>query len=110
MKNEIWKVLMVKEYADASNHLVVGQVLDVNQVFIRMECRAFHYRTPVLELNKVIEGEVNIRIIPWAKVECAKVLDPDMNWKEAQLVASDKGIRLTDLHGHDTLIYRKKVN
>jgi hypothetical protein len=90
------KVRTQKNYSDASNHVLVGSVIDFNKIYVRLHCKSFHYKAPTLEEEQVVQGEVGERIVPWNNIECINVLSDDFNWQEAALHKCDDGICLKD--------------
>jgi hypothetical protein len=78
-----WKVRSVKPYANASNHLFIGEVLDVNDTYIRMNCRTFHFRDSVANGPKDVQmGDIAERIIPWSRVEVINVLPGGVGFRK----------------------------
>ena len=96
-KNHIWKIRTVKNYAEASNHIIVGKVLSCNTAFIRMHSRTYHFRKNAHSPKDFRIGEDMIRIIPWSKVEIINELDNSFNYINTEIVTNDKHeVNLTD--------------
>lgn len=106
---KIVKVRTQKNYSEASNHVLVGYVVEFNEIFVKLNCKSFHYKAPTLEQDQVVEGEVGERVIPWVNVECINVLSDHFDWRNAVLDKCDDGICLK--HKDDaTLISRFRTS
>ena len=55
----IWKVRTVKDYPEAHNHLFIGQVLQVTESYVRLDCRTYHFGRVV---NSVKDIKVGLRV------------------------------------------------
>lgn len=106
---KIVKIRTKKNYAEASNHVLIGQVVDFNKIFIRLRCRSFHYKYVTLEENQVVEGSIDDRIIPWQNVECLNVLSDKFDWEDAELTKCDDGLCLKDEKDDSTLVSRYRM-
>jgi len=87
---EIWKVRAVKLYAEARNHLLVGRVLERNDVYIKMHCKSYHFGRVVNGVRDVCIGRAEVRIIPWACIEIINELNESFDYQKASLT-SEKG-------------------
>lgn len=105
---EIVKLRTRKNYPDASNHVLVGSVIEFNDIFIRLKCRSFHYKQITLSSEHIVEGSVDDRVIPWSNVECMSVLPDEFLWEIAELSKCDDGMCLKS-DNHSTLISRYRV-
>ena len=95
-QKKIWKVRIAKPYPDAHNHLIVGRVLGLNDAFVRMDCRTFHFGTAVAGPKNIKSGERGLRIIPWHRVEIVNELPSDFAFDIATLTAENQSVILTD--------------
>ncbi len=96
-KNHIWKIRTVKNYSEASNHIIIGKVLSCNTAFIRLHCRTFHFRKNAHNPNDFRIGEEMIRIIPWSKVEIINELNSEFNYLNSELISGENDeVLLTD--------------
>ena len=59
----IWKVRTRKTYSDETNHVVVGEVMEENPQYVRIRCRAFHFKRPTVNAN-ITTNEVKVRLFP----------------------------------------------
>ena len=106
---KIVKVRTKKNYAEASNHVLIGEIVEFNKVFIRVKCRSFHYKYVTLTKDQVTEGSVDDRLVPWQNVECVNVLDASFDWEHAVLTKCTDGICLKDDKEISTLISRYRM-
>jgi hypothetical protein len=90
-KQLVWKVRAVKDYADAHNHVFVGQVMGVTANYIRLKCKTFHYGRRINSKKDVREGGYELRIIPWHRVEVINELSVDFQVKHAKLTVANNG-------------------
>ena len=47
--DKIWKIRTIKSYPEATNHLLVGRVLDITDSYVRLHCKTYHFNGPVAE-------------------------------------------------------------
>ena len=87
----VWKVRVVKAYAEAHNHLLIGEVLANDAVRVELNCRSFHFGRLVNSLKDVRTGDLGRRIIPWSQIEIINVLPDDFGFAEAQLAVDQEG-------------------
>lgn len=93
---KIWKIRTVKNYPEAHNHVFVGEVLEVKDSYIKLNCRTFHFGRNVNAPKDIRVGNIGIRIIPWNRVEIINDLEPTFNYKEAQLKLTQEKVVLWD--------------
>ncbi len=86
----IWKARMRKSYAEATNHVVVGEVVEENPLYVRMRCRAFHFKRPTVNAN-IITSEVKVRLFPWQQISYITELPDTTNWERAAVGLDEKG-------------------
>ncbi len=93
----LWKVRVNKAYAEAHNHLLVGEVMSRDSVCVELECRSFHFGRLVNSLKNVAVGDLGRRIVPWMQIEIINVLPGDYDYRGAELTADAEGnVYLTD--------------
>jgi hypothetical protein len=87
---KIWKVRMRKAYADATNHVVVGEVIEENPLYLRMRCRAFHFKRPTMNAN-IVTSDVKVRLFPWEQISYITELPDSSDWERAVAGLDEKG-------------------
>ncbi len=96
-EKKIWKIRTVKNYPEAHNHLLIGEVLESNQSYIRLDCRTYHFGKNVNSAKDVRIGTKGVRILPWNRIELINELPSSFSYSEANLVANKEGkIALSD--------------
>ncbi len=88
---KIWKVRTVKEYADAHNHILVGQVLESNESYLRLHCKSYHFGKVVNTPGDVREGCLMVRIVPWSRVEIINELPNTFSYANAKITRDQDG-------------------
>lgn len=86
----IWKIRMRKAYADATNHVVVGEVLEENPIYLKMRCRAFHFKRPTVNAN-IATSNVKVRLFPWEQISYITELPDSSDWELAEAGLDEKG-------------------
>jgi hypothetical protein len=81
---------MRKSYAEETNHVVVGEVLEVTPTYLKMRCRAFHFKRPMVNAN-IVTSEIKVRLFPWQAVAYVTELPESLNWERAAAVLDAKG-------------------
>ena len=93
----IWKVRTVKNYPEAHNHLFIGQVLQLTQFYIRMDCRTYHFGKTINNKKDIRSGAKCIRILPWNRIELINELPSFFDYSKASLISNEDGkIALSD--------------
>ncbi len=94
----IWKIRTIKDYPEAHNHLIVGEVIGQSGAAIRVKGRTFHFGNTVGTLKDVKVGPMMVRLIPWGRVEIIHELVQSFDYGNAQLVLAEDGggVTLTD--------------
>ena len=90
MEKRIWKVRIKKTYPEATNHVVVGEVLEITPIYLEMKCKAFHFKKPTIA-SSVLSSLVKTRIFPWHTVSYITVLDSNLDWESAEVSLSQTG-------------------
>ncbi|MFA5394148.1 MAG: hypothetical protein WC081_03935 [Candidatus Ratteibacteria bacterium] len=94
MDKKIWKVRIKKAYADATNHIVVGEVLEITPLYIRMKCKAYHFKKLVqaaTSSNGIFVSDAKVRIFPWHVISYITELPEGFNWKDATVKIAERG-------------------
>lgn len=90
---KIWKIRTVKNYPDAHNHIFVGEVLDMESCYLRLDCKTYHFGRSINGLKDIRAGGKNVRIVPWNRIEIINELSGAFNYSEAELT-TDKDCRI----------------
>lgn len=115
----IVRIRWVKPYAQAHNHVAVGEVRRETNNYLTLYCRTFHFGTKIgdvrgnksrlsvdEEVSGIIEGKLMIRSIPWSRIEVITELPEDTDW---QVPAEVDGTGLCQLlNQHQTMISRSQ--
>lgn len=92
---DVIKLRTKKCYKDAANHVIVGNVVMANDIYVQMTCKTYHYKGTFVDSDRVVEGTIETRVIPWSNVECINVLDESFNWRNAVIVKRKDGLYLS---------------
>ncbi|MBN2182225.1 MAG: hypothetical protein JW715_09950 [Sedimentisphaerales bacterium] len=95
-KRKIWKVRTIKNYPQAHNHLFIGNVLNIENSFVRMKCRTYHFGRSMNSLKDIKVGNVGIRIIPWSRIEIINELAATFDYRQAKLSLESGNVVLSD--------------
>ena len=87
----IWKIRTIKNYPEAHNHLLLGRVLAVTDSYIRLHCRSYHYGRVVSKPDDIKIGGLQVRVVPWSRVEIINELPPTYDYIKSALIATDEG-------------------
>ena len=94
---KIWKVRTVKNYPQAHNHLFIGQVLQITQSYVRLDCRTYHFGKAINNSKDIRVGMHGVRILPWNRIELINELPASFDFANAKLVSDAEGkIALSD--------------
>lgn len=85
----IWKIRVSKSYPDAKNHIIIGEVIEYNDIFIKLKGRTYHYGKSVNRVNDIVAGDIDTRIIPWHKVEIIHEIAAEFNYVSCQMAQID---------------------
>lgn len=88
---KIWKVRIVKPYAGAHNHLIVGEVLHDTPTWLRLKGRTYHFGRTVERVSDIKVGSRAVRIVPWNRIELVNELPASFDYVNAKVVADGKG-------------------
>jgi len=93
----IWKIRSIKPYHDAHNHLLIGQVVNRDEVCLELMCKSFHFGRAVNRVKDITVGKLAKRILPWTRIEIINELPASFDFQNAKLQADDKGgVNFTD--------------
>lgn len=93
----IWKVRTVKNYPEAHNHLLIGQVIGQTPSHVRLDCRTYHFGKTINNIKDIRAGSKGIRILPWNRIEMINELPSSFDCSQAALVyLKDGKIALSD--------------
>ena len=87
----VWKVRVVKPYAEAHNHLIIGEVIEESLVWVRIKGRTYHFGRSTQRLQDIKVGPNAVRLVPWNRVEVVNELPGSFDYANARLVADGKG-------------------
>jgi hypothetical protein len=90
-EKKIWKVRTVKDYPEAHNHLFIGQVLQMTQMYIRLDCKTYHFGKTLHSVKDVRQGTQGVRILPWTRIELINELPSFFDYSKAELISNEKG-------------------
>jgi len=94
MDKKIWKVRIKKAYADATNHIVVGEVLETTPIYIKLKCRAYHFKKPMQASagpGGIFVSDTKVRIFPWQVISYITELPEDFNWEDTIVELTGRG-------------------
>lgn len=95
--SKIWKVRTIKDYPEAHNHLFIGQVIQLTQSYIRLDCKTYHFGRTINNIRDIRQGTQGIRILPWNRIELINELPSFFDYSKAELVSTEnKKIALSD--------------
>ena len=87
----IWKIRTIKNYPEAHNHLLVGKVLQITESYIRLHGRSYHFGRIVSKPDDIKIGGLQVRVVPWSRVEIINELPPTYDYVRSVLIATDEG-------------------
>jgi hypothetical protein len=87
----IWKIRTIKNYPEAQNHLLVGKILQITESYIRLHGRSYHYGRMVNKADDIKIGGLQVRVVPWNRVEIINELPPTYDYIRSILIATDEG-------------------
>lgn len=88
---KVWKVRVVKPYAKAHTHLIIGEVLQDTPTWLRIKGRTYHFGRTAERPRDIKVGNNSVRIIPWSRIEIANELPSSFEYAEAKLTSDGKG-------------------
>jgi hypothetical protein len=87
----IWKVRTIKNYPEAHTHLLVGQVLDITDSYVRLHCRTYHFKGAVNKPDDIQIGSVMVRVVPWSRIEIINELPEGFDYVKSTVIADKVG-------------------
>ena len=94
---KIWKVRTVKNYPEAHNHLFIGQVLQLTQSYVRLDCRTYHFGKTINSVKDIRADMKGVRVLPWNRIELINELPSSFDYSRADLISDKDGkIALSD--------------
>ena len=101
-ESTIWKIRTIKSYPEAHNHLLVGRVLQVTESYIRIHGRSYHYGRVVSKAEDIKISGLQVRVVPWSRVEIINELPPTYDYVRNALIATGEGqVLFTDGKSHE---------
>jgi hypothetical protein len=101
-------VRWVKPYAEAHNHVAVGQVTAETPHYISLFCKAYHIGKhrgcpktkliPNKKIGGILEGEKRVRHIPWSRIELISEHPKDTDWDVEAWITDDGACVLNNKH------------
>jgi len=89
-QNSVCKVRIRKNYAEATNHVVVGEVLEMNDVYLKVRCKTYHFRRPIHSAS-IQTSDTKVRIFPWSTIAYITELPEEVRWENAEAKLDKKG-------------------
>jgi hypothetical protein len=90
-KNKVWKIRTIKNYPEATNHLLVGKVLEINDSYVRLHCRSYHFKGVVNSPDDIEIGNTMVRVVPWSRIEIINELPEGFDYVRSRLIADKVG-------------------
>jgi hypothetical protein len=86
----VWKVRARKTYADETNHVIVGEIVEEAPQYLKMRCRTFHFKRPMVNAS-IAASEPRVRLFPWSAIAyVTEILEP-IDWERARAQLDEKG-------------------
>jgi hypothetical protein len=89
-ERKVWKIRTIKNYPEAHNHLLVGEVLEITDSYVRLRCRTYHFGRVVNGPEDIQIGSL-IRAVPWGRVEIINEMPPTFDYRRSTLIADKEG-------------------
>ena len=105
VKPKIWKIRTVKDYPQAHTHILVGQVMQMTNAWVKFYCRTYHFGSGISGTKSIKTGDAMIRILPWQRIEIINELDSQFDFVNAQLISHNHEIVLSDPNNYSCTIY-----
>lgn len=109
----IWKIRQKKSYADAHNHIYLGEVVNENSKYVTMRCLTFHFGKKIDSIGKkdVVTGLHRVRRIPWSQIEVIHDISMEFDYLDAKLVIDEEGtVVLRDEKSQKDCIITKRTD
>lgn len=116
LTGKVVRIRWVKPYAEAHNHVAIGDVIGETPSYIVLLCKTYHFGNnigsqkarlvPHKYVGGIVEGEKATRSIPWSRIEVINELPEDTDWDVQAQVGEDGACGL--LNKHKTVITRAR--
>jgi hypothetical protein len=105
MEKRVVKVRQVKEYREAKSHVLIGEMLEENERYLRLRCKSFHFRTGSYKTTGNVDvGKIKARWIPWSMIAVVTELPADFDWVTAEFkIDKDGKLILQGEYSHEAL-------
>lgn len=105
MEKKIIKVRQIKEYREAKSHVLIGEVLEENEKYLRLRGKSFHFRSGGYKTTESVDiGKVKTRWIPWSMIAVVTELPSDFDWVTAKFKLDKNGkLNLHGEYSHEAL-------
>ena len=87
---KIWKIRTKKLYAEETNHVIVGELLEQNPLYVKIRCKSFHFKRPT-HPSGIVTSEIKTRLFPWDTIAYIAELPENLQWEQAKAEFSNKG-------------------
>ncbi|MCM8771562.1 MAG: hypothetical protein NC922_00575 [Candidatus Omnitrophica bacterium] len=77
-------------YKEATNHYALGELIEENDRYIKLRCKTFHFKNPMLNKGIYI-SDIKFRIFPWHTISYILEIPEEVNWEEALPFIDEKG-------------------
>lgn len=108
LTGKVVRIRWVKPYPEAHNHVAIGDVLGETPYYLTLHCKTYHFGknvggrkarlVPHKYIGGVVEGEKNVRYVPWSRIEVINELPKDTDWDEHAQVDEDGSCVLSNKH------------
>lgn len=95
-------------YPEATNHYIIGEILEENEVYIKLRCKTFHFKKPLTN-KEIYISDVKTRIFPWNTISYILEIPYDFNWEEAVPFIDEKGEIVLKIENHIFKIEENKL-
>jgi len=90
-ERKVWKIRTIKNYPEAHNHLLMGEVLEVTDSYVRLRCRTYHFGRVVNRPEDIQIGSLMVRVVPWSRIEIINEMPPRYDYMRNTLVTNKEG-------------------
>ena len=116
LTGKVVRIRWVKSYAEAHNHVAIGNVIKETPHYLTLLCKSYHFGKniggikahliPHKCVNGVVEGKKAARSIPWTQIEVITELPSSTDWDVPALAYEDGSCML--LNKQNTVITRAR--
>lgn len=90
-ERKVWKIRTIKNYPDAHNHLLMGEVLEITDSYVRLLCRTYHFGRIINRPEDIQIGSLMIRAVPWSRIEIINEMPPMYDYRKSTLITNKEG-------------------